>query len=285
MDKMQQGDRAAIVACSNGMSADFQGKLQSLSNVLRKIGLETVCSEYIFAKESCFSGTAKERADALMDFYKNDEIKVIFDVSGGDMANEILPYLDFDIIAHADKQFWGYSDLTTIINAIYTKTGKSSVLYQIRNLIYDHAEEQTENFRNTVMKGKDDLLDFSCFFVQGSRMRGTVVGGNIRCFLKLAGTEYFPDVDGKVLLLEAYGGTIPQMVTYLSQLKMMNVFERINGIILGTFTKMEAASCKPDITELVKEYAGGVPIVKTQEIGHAADSKGILIGREICLKC
>lgn len=30
-----------------------------------------------------------------------------------------------------------------------------------------------------------------------------------------------------------------QMVTYLSQLKMMNVFKRIDGIMLGTFTKME----------------------------------------------
>lgn len=282
---MQQGDKIAIVACSNGMGEGFQEDLQRLIGIFASLGLEAVCSDYIYAKDSCFSGSAKERADSLMDFYKNHEIKAIFDISGGDLANEIIPYLDFDVIARADKQFWGYSDLTTILNAIYTKTGKSSVLYQVRNLLYDCAKEQTENFRNTVMNGADDLFRFSCSFIQGSGMQGTVIGGNIRCFLKLAGTEYFPDVEGKILLLEAYGGTVAQMVTYLSQLKMLHVFEGVRGIILGTFTKMEAAAYKPDIVELVKSYAGaGIPIVKTQEIGHGSDSKGILIGKEIEVK-
>ena len=32
------------------------------------------------------------------DFYENDDIKAIFDISGGDIANEILDYLDYDII-------------------------------------------------------------------------------------------------------------------------------------------------------------------------------------------
>lgn len=52
--------------------------------------------------------------------------------------------------------FWGYSDLTTIINAIYTKTGKASVLYQIRNLIYDHKEQQRADFRNAILENGTD---------------------------------------------------------------------------------------------------------------------------------
>ena len=62
-------------------------------------------------------------------------------------------------------------------------------------------------------------------------MKGIVVGGNIRCFLKLAGTRYFPALDNKVLLLEAHGGEVPQMTTYLSQLKQIGAFENANGII------------------------------------------------------
>ena len=41
------------------------------------------------------------------------------------MANEVLTDLDFEMISASDKIFFGYSDLTTVINAIYTKTGKS----------------------------------------------------------------------------------------------------------------------------------------------------------------
>ena len=76
-----------------------------------------------------------------MNFYRDDSVEEIFDVSGGDLANEILPYLDFQTIAYGKKHFWGYSDLTTVLNAIYARTGKSSVLYQVRNLTYEHSQD------------------------------------------------------------------------------------------------------------------------------------------------
>ena len=282
---MKKGDKVAIVCCSNGQLITNREKLQNLHITLRNVGLEPVWSDFIYEREHVFSGTAKERAKVLMDFYRDEEIKVIFDISGGDIANEILPYLDFEIIANSKKQFWGYSDLTTIINAIYAKTGKRSVLYQVRNLIYENAASQIANFTDTVMNQGQDLFRFNYRFVQKEHMQGVVVGGNIRCLLKLAGTEYFPDMTGKILLLEAYGGAVPQMVTYLSQLKQMGVFENAAGVLLGTFTKMEEENCNPSMEELVKGCAGEeIPIACTTEIGHGTNSKAIVIGREIELK-
>lgn len=281
---MKDQFKTAVVCCSNGQPMKNKRKLELLKNILENFGLNPIFSDFIYEREGVFSGSAEERADALMSFYKNEEIKEIFDISGGDIANEILPYLDFELISKAEKRFWGYSDLTTIINAIYAKTGKKSVLYQIRNLVGDCSHQQIKSFSDTLIYGKRSLFNFNYTFVQGEGMKGVVVGGNIRCLLKLAGTEYFPDMNGKILLLESLGGTVPQMTTYLSQLKQIGVFEQINGIILGTFTKMELEKCSPDITELVKGYAGSrLPIVKTNEIGHGADSKGIVIGEEIAL--
>ena len=103
------------------------------------MGVTTVLSDHIYAKESVYSGTGKERADDLMKFYENDSIDMIFDISGGDLANEVL-------------------------------------------------------------------YRFRYSFIQGNELRGTVIGGNIRCFLKLAGTPYFPNTEGKILLLEAMSG-------------------------------------------------------------------------------
>ncbi|MFR3949720.1 MAG: hypothetical protein ACLTZM_23455 [Ruminococcus sp.] len=59
----------------------------------------------------------------------------------------------------------------------------------------------------------------------------------------------------KILLLESFGGKLPQMVTYLSQLSQMGVFKKVNGILLGTFTKMEADNCQPDMAKLLLEFA------------------------------
>ena len=65
----------------------------------------------------------------------------------------------------------------------------------------------------------------------------------------------------------------------------MGVFEKINGILLGTFTKMEGEHCTPTMEELVQRYVGpDMPIAKTYEIGHGVDSKAVVIGREIHLR-
>lgn len=281
---MKKGDRVAIVCCSNGQHKTYRHKLDLLHETLSSIGLNPVFSDYIYEKNSIFSGSGKERAKSLMDFYRDESIKVIFDISGGDIANEVLSYLDFEVIEQCKKQFWGYSDLTTIINAIYAKTGKSSVLYQIRNLIYEDRKNQLYNFTNTVMKGSNDLFTFNYEFVQKEGMRGTVVGGNIRCLLKLAGTQYWPDMNKKILLLESFGGDVPQMVTYFNQLKHIGVFDEVNGILLGTFTKMQQELIVPSVVDLLKWYTGNeIPIAITREIGHGTDSKGIVIGEEIIL--
>lgn len=275
---MKIGDKVGIVCCSNGQSTKNKETIMSLKNVLKNMGLIPVFSNYIYVKDSVFSGTARERAQALMEFYLDCDVKTIFDISGGDIGNEILPYLDFDIISEHPKQFWGYSDLTTILNAIYTKTGQTSVLYQVRNLVYEYASLQQKAFQETVFQNQKTLYEFPYKFIQGTKMEGIIVGGNIRCFLKLAGTEFFPDLQDKLLFLEARGGQVPQMVTFLSQLKMIGAFDKIKGILLGTFTEMEKMQALPDIISLVKSYAPNLPIAKTELVGHGTDSRGIIIG-------
>lgn len=281
---MKVNDKVAIICCSNGIKLKDKKKIDKLVNLLIQFKLVPVISEYIFEQDTIFSGNAKQRAGVLMSFYQDKEIKAIFDISGGDIANEILPFLDFEIIKNNRKFFLGYSDLTTIINAIYTKTNNESILYQVRNLVTKDVKEQVNIFYRSLFYGTNDLYCFNYKFIQGNSMQGIVVGGNIRCFLKLAGTEYWPDMNDKILLLEARSGTIGQMTTYLSQLKQIGVFEEISGIILGTFIEMENIDCKLEIVDLVKMYIDKeLPLVKTDELGHNINSKAIVIGKKINL--
>lgn len=275
-------NKIGIVCCSNGQKKEYEAKIKLLENTLLYLGLQPVFSDYIYEKESIFGGTAKERADVLMKLYLDEEIKGIFDISGGDVANGILPYLNYEVIARSNKMFWGYSDLTTVINAIYTKTGKTSILYQLRNLIYDYKDQQIANFCNSFIEGGKDLFRIKYHFIQNTKMEGIVVGGNIRCFLKLAGTEYMPDLKDKILLLEGYGGTVAQMETYLCQLQQLGAFEKVSGILLGTFSKMEEENCIPTMETLVKRLVSKeLPIAVTKEIGHRTDAKGIIIGSKM----
>ncbi|MEE0932560.1 MAG: LD-carboxypeptidase, partial [Clostridium sp.] len=201
-------------------------------------------------------------------------------------ANEVLDYLDYDYIFKNPKPFFGYSDLTTVLNAIYSQTNNSVYLYQVRNLIYSDSENQKSNFINSLFNDKDDLFNFSYKFIQGTKIEGIVVGGNIRCFLKLAGTKYMPDFTDKVLFLESMGGEAGLMSAFLNQLKQMGAFDKIQGLILGTFSKMQENNISPTIEELVVKIINNpdLPIAKTEEIGHRANSKCIVIGKNIILK-
>ena len=282
---LNNGEKIGLICLSNGLSRQMESDINKLCAVLQKIGLQPVCSPYLYKGESVFSAEAKQRAKVLMDFYEADDIKAIFDISGGDIANEVLEHLDYEVIKEKDKPFFGYSDLTTVINALYSQTGKSSYLYQIRNLIGSYSEKQEQLVTKSLLQDKLDLFDFSYSFVQGDEIEGVVVGGNIRCFLKLSGTKFMPDFTNKVLFLESRSGGVAQMVTFLNQYKQMGVFDKISGIILGAFTQMEEEQLKPTIEELVMKVVGErkIPIVKTREIGHGQDSKAIIIGRAIKL--
>lgn len=233
---------------------------------------------------SVFSGTPIERAGELMRFYRTPDIGMIFDVSGGDLANGVLPFLDYAVIRDSNTIFWGYSDLTTIINAIYAKTGRPSVLYQARNLTDTSGHWQQTAFQNMLSHGDTTFLEFACEMLRGDAMEGVVVGGNMRCLLKLAGTDFWPDMHGKILLLEAAGGLVPQMASCLAQLKLMGVLEQVSGILLGTFLNMEEHGCTPTMEELVMEYAGPkIPVAKTMQVGHRIDAHGVLIGNRLVL--
>lgn len=277
--QIKPGDKLGIVCCSNGWEKRKEAKFRKLQEILLGMRLVPVISPYIFERGSAECGSAMERAQALMDFYRDDSVKGIFDISGGDIANGILPFLDYETIAAGEKKFWGYSDLTTVINAIYTKTGQPSVLYQICNMMYDHAEEQKENFKNAIFGSNEELFRFPYVFLQGNSMEGIVVGGNVRCLLKLAGTAYFPELADRILLLESMGGAVPRMLTYFSQLQQLGVFEQVRGILLGTFTQMEQEKWKPDVWTLLKGFIRpDLPVAKTAFVGHGTDSRAVLLG-------
>lgn len=278
--QLTAGNKVALVACSNGLPVDQQPEVQRLMQVLRGMGLCPVCSDYLYAGSTAFAGTAAQRAAALQQAYADSQIRAIFDISGGDMANQLLDLLDYRQIAASPKPFFGYSDLTVLLNALYTKTGAVSYLYQVKNLIWQSSAQQQPAFVASMFSGADDLFRVKWHFLRGERMSGTLLGGNLRCLLKLAGTPYMPDLTGKLLFIESLGGGVPQMITYLSQLRQLGVFKHISGLLLGTFTYMQQHRQQPSMHQLVLQETQGCtfPIAYTSQVGHANTSRCLPIG-------
>lgn len=280
---LRKNDKIALVVCSNGKNIEDKARLEKLEDILVEMGLVPVFTKYIYKDKYGRGSSPQVRAEELMSFYKNNEIKAIFDISGGDLSNEILDYLDYDIIKKNIKPFFGYSDLSVVLNAITVKTGESTYLYQVLNIIGN--ENIRDSFKKTVMYNEPDLTNISWNFFQGEEISGIVTGGNIRCFLKLAGTQYFPDLENRILFLEGLGTTVESLITHLTQLKQLGVFDKISGLLLGTFTNIEKIYNKNDIYSIVKDFIDkDLPVAKTSEVGHDINSKMITIGGRINIK-
>ncbi|MEZ7744941.1 LD-carboxypeptidase [Gemella sanguinis] len=276
-------NKVALVVCSNGKAREDKIKLDKLEEALKSLGLVPIYSNYLYKDEFGRSASAEVRAQEVMNFFRDESIKAIFDISGGDLSNEILDYLDYDIIKKHIKPFFGYSDLSVVLNTITAKTGEPTYLYQVLNIIRN--KDIRNRFEKTVLYNEPDLVNISWEFFQGEEISGIVAGGNIRCFLKLAGTQYFPDLENRVLFLEGLGTTVESLITHLAQLKQMGVFDKISGLLLGTFTNIEKIYNKNDIYSIVKDFtAKDLPVAKTSEVGHDINSKMITIGGRINIK-
>ena len=271
-------EKYGIVRCSNPQPPQVREEIEKVTAVLSTGGAEAVAGKYLFSDEDAFT-PGWVRAQELMKLYHTEGMTNIFDISGGDMGNDVLDYLDYDVIAKSDAIFWGYSDLSTVINAIYSKTGKISHLFQIRNLVRDSSSERLRDFEAWRSKVDDELFRFDYEFLRGETVEGILIGGNIRCLLKLAGTEYFPDMEGKILFLEALNGEHPQMAAQFGQLRQLGVFSKVKAVVLGTFTKMEETGAVPTVEEIALQYIPeNIALIKTKQVGHARNSKAVRIG-------
>lgn len=232
---------------------------EKLKDIITK--LETRGYNIILAKSLLKSSSPQEKADDFNLFCKLD-LEGIFDISGGDLANTCIPFIDFNAYKKSTAYFFGYSDLSVILNALYTTTKKKACFFQLRNNL------NINNTQNT----------FKFTWLNKKNMNGTVIGGNIRCFLKLAGTPYFPETKNKILFLESHSGNINRIIIYLTQLEMMDVFNKINGLILGQFTELDTTNTDHLLESYVLKYPIG--IIRTHEVGHSLEAKAIWIGEE-----
>lgn len=271
--------KAALAGCSDPLPQSEREDIRQLPALLKTLGVQTEISPLLLRETP---PQPEEKAGELNRFFADPDMDFIFDVSGGDLANTALPFLDFDVIGRSKALYFGFSDLSVIINAILAKTGKPAVNYQIRNLLYEDAAAQRAFFRDKILPGSFSPADLKPRVLRGREMHGKIYGGNIRCVLKLAGTPWWPAIDGGILLLESLGGGVYQMVTALEQYKQLGMFDRVNGVLLGTFTKMEEERFTPTIEELVLSVTPRhIAVAKTEFVGHYPNAKPIRLG-ETC---
>ena len=283
--KLCKGDAIGIVSPSRPVTQELAGQFRKGIEFLENLGFDTVVGEHVFSTTFGYAASPQEKAADINRMFADESIKAIICSQGGATTNACLPYLNWNCIRENPKVFLGISDITVLLNAIHQKTG----------LITFHGNDVMWGFgRNPTMYDKQEfiarLIDARIGAIQPSRERQTVrhgvaegklLGGNLHCLLKLAGTPYFPDFTEAIFFIEAIGVTPQECDHQFQQLKQIGVFGQIRGVIIGYIDGMqnnENASMQMEdvLLRVTDEY--NFPILKTDDFGHNCPNTVLPVG-------
>ena len=99
------------------------------SDILRPVewweakGYRVKLADGAWAKDDYVAGSPEQRAADLNALFADPEVDVIQVLWGGTGAIDVLPHLDYDLIAANPKALMGYSDITNLHIAIRQRTG------------------------------------------------------------------------------------------------------------------------------------------------------------------
>jgi muramoyltetrapeptide carboxypeptidase LdcA involved in peptidoglycan recycling len=88
-----------------------------------RMGLLLSYGAHVDERDNLDSSSVASRVADLHAAFADPEVAGILTVIGGFNSNELLPYLDWDLIAANPKILCGYSDITALQNAIFARTG------------------------------------------------------------------------------------------------------------------------------------------------------------------
>lgn len=294
--KLKSGDTVVLVSPA---SAVFEkDALVVATESLQAMGLKVVHAKHVLDRYGYLAGTDKDRADDINKAFADPSIDGIVALRGGWGCNRILPYLDYSAIAKNPKVLLGYSDITSLLNAIYAKTGLVSFHGPVG--ISYWGEFQADQLHQTLFAGNPVTMrnyreDDGALVMRSNRAHtvvkgkatGTLVGGNLTVLTSLVGTPYLPDMRGKILMLEDVEESIYRIDRYFSTLQLAGILDQVAGIVFG-----HCSDCEPQkgyggftLTEILEHYLTplSVPSYVGAQFGHIRNNHILPVGLEVVL--
>lgn len=290
--RLRAGDTLGLVSPAN---ATFEREpLRIAIESLQALGFKVKPGEFVAARRGPFAGTDAQRAADVNAMFADDTVAGILAMTGGSGCNRIVDKLDYELIRRRPKFFGGFSDLTSLVNAIHRQTGLVSFHspvaasewndFSVQSFKAVAMNAEAALLRNPVVKPADDLVarEERISTVRPGKAQGRLVGGNLTVLASLAGTPYFPDCRGAILFLEDINEYIYRIDRCLSTLRLCGALSQLSGVVLGRFTKCEPGEGYGSLTldEVFDDYflPLNVPVFRGAAIGHIRRKLTVPVG-------
>lgn len=296
--KLQKGDTVGIISPSGSIRPKLRKQFFKGIAALESLGLKTKLGKHVFDQYYYSAGTKDVRIKDFNDAWKDPEVKMILMSQGGYTANQLLDSIDYKAIENSPKIFAGISDGTTLLNAIFAKTGL--VTYHGPDLLWTFGRKMTDPFKQNFIKTffsgnvgrlqenknwahqeRKDLKPMSWRCIRSGKATGILMGGHSEALSEIILAGYGPDFNNALLFLEGTND-IATLDLQFTALKLNGVFEKINGLVIGWFENHELKERERNrkvadvILEITKDYS--FPILEIGELGHNVENYVLPIG-------
>lgn len=287
--KLRLGDTIGIISPSG---PEKRENFTETLNLLLNLGFKIKEGSHIYDQKGYLAGEDKDRAQDLMNMFKDQDVKMILCIRGGYGAMRLLPLLDFNLIKSNPKIFAGFSDITILLNTFYSKCNLITFHAPMCNSTFDKVT--LDSFINLLTNGDKPVTiknpeKIHCFSNYSGTVRGILIGGNLSLICSTLGTPYEIDTKDKILFVEEIAEEPYKIDRMLTQLILANKLQKCKGIILGQFTKCELPHYEKSFTlkQVIEDriLKLNIPTLWNFMAGHAYPKLTIPIGAEIELNC
>jgi muramoyltetrapeptide carboxypeptidase LdcA involved in peptidoglycan recycling len=310
-EKLKAGDEVRIIAPSRSLAIISKENREIANKRFAEMGLKLSFGKHLEEVDDFKSSSIQSRVEDIHNAFADKNVKAILTVVGGFNSNQLLKYLDWDLIKNNPKIFCGYSDITALNNAIFTKTGLVSYSgphYSTfgQELYFDYTLEyfkkcllSNESFE---IKPSDNWSDDAWYknqkernlvkndgflIINEGKASGTILGANLCTFNLLQGTEYFPEFP-KNTILSIEDDEMSNAVTFDRDLQSVihqPGFENVKGIVIGRFQKVSQTTNDLLIQIIkTKKELNNLPVIANVDFGHTSPMITFPIGGEVSLE-
>lgn len=290
---LQKDDKIAVVAPSGRV---FKHELEQNLQFIISLGLQPILGKNLFNdffEGYHYAGTVKQRFDDFQWAIDDEEIKAIWCARGGYGAVQIVDILNWKQFKVQPKWLIGYSDITVFHNALNNLDVESVHGLTIKKLDVEYTNETFKTLETALFGRK------LCYKLKHhplnkpGNIQGKLVGGNLSLLYSQVGSRTEIAGDNLILFIEDWNENWYHLDRMLTSLKRSGLLARIQGLIVGSFTKMDTEDENPNFQsdfdptsyDIIRKFMDNYkfPICFCFPAGHIGDNRALRLGSTINL--
>lgn len=275
--RLRAGHTIGIVAPSLVTTPD---KMEPALRGLEQLGFVVKRAPNLYADTNGYAGSVEERAADFNAMLADPEVDALL-FGGGEVGNELLPYVDYELLRQHPKVVCSYSDSTTLLNALHSMTGVVT-FYGVSPRTFGNVSLYNwMNFEGRLIRPHLTHRKSGPWrMITPGRCEGVLVGGYLENYAALQGLPWYhlDHTQPHILFIEDHEKfSPPSMVSkWFSNLEHRGVFESVTGLIFGHYSTKDYPEIDDILRRLGEKYH--IPVVHCEDFGHGTYQSVFPIG-------